>query len=246
MQEREREREKEEERRLKEQEEHEREQEQESSGYGRSTSRSPKKEQTLPSGVLTPLLQRHRDLDDELKARLQELERKFERGNKEVQLADVLSPVSKKKTGRAYVALARAHSEKGDLQVALDLYRKAESYVPHNVKLKERIIEIEWAVRNNKAFVPSPKPVRKSKARKARATGRERIEDANPMDVDQQAGRARAQFGDELTNTEHLGKTKRHLDGRVVGDGVSAETPLKRQKLSAKDAIRSSDDEDDE
>lgn len=35
-----------------------------------------------------------------------------ERGNKETQLADVLSPVSKKKTGRAYVALARAHSEK--------------------------------------------------------------------------------------------------------------------------------------
>lgn len=35
-----------------------------------------------------------------------------ERGNKEMQLADVLSPTSKKKTGRAYVALARAHSEK--------------------------------------------------------------------------------------------------------------------------------------
>lgn len=80
-----------------------------------------------------------------------------ERGNKETQLADVLSPVSKKKTGRAYVALARAHSEKysqfhhllqdlanipsrGDLQVALDLYRKAESYVPDNTKLKERWI----------------------------------------------------------------------------------------------------------
>ena len=35
-----------------------------------------------------------------------------ERGNKELQLADVLSPTSRKKTGRAYVALARAHSEK--------------------------------------------------------------------------------------------------------------------------------------
>jgi len=35
-----------------------------------------------------------------------------ERGNKELQLADVLSPASRKKTGRAYVALARAHSEK--------------------------------------------------------------------------------------------------------------------------------------
>lgn len=59
------------------------------------------------------------------------------------------------------MALARAHSEKcaikmcpivtvpsvnvdslrrGDLQVALDLYRKAENYVPDNVKLKERWI----------------------------------------------------------------------------------------------------------
>jgi kinesin family member 22 len=67
-----------------------------------------------------------------------------------------LSPKSRKKTGRAYVALARGHSEKcetfcsqcselnityrGDLQVALDLYRKAESYVPDNIKLKERWI----------------------------------------------------------------------------------------------------------
>lgn len=31
-------------------------------------------------------------------------------------------------------------SSRGDLQVALDLYRKAESYVPDNVKLKERWI----------------------------------------------------------------------------------------------------------
>jgi kinesin family member 22 len=33
--------------------------------------------ETLPPGVLTPLLKRHRDLDDELKLRLHELERKL-------------------------------------------------------------------------------------------------------------------------------------------------------------------------
>ena len=33
--------------------------------------------QSLPSGVLTPLLKRHRDLDDELKSRLKELENKL-------------------------------------------------------------------------------------------------------------------------------------------------------------------------
>lgn len=32
------------------------------------------------------------------------------------------------------------YDRRGDLQIALDLYRKAESYVPHNVKLKERWI----------------------------------------------------------------------------------------------------------
>ena len=35
-----------------------------------------------------------------------------EQGNEEAQLAEALSPVSKKKTGHAYVALAQAHSDK--------------------------------------------------------------------------------------------------------------------------------------
>ncbi|RDX42160.1 kinesin-domain-containing protein [Lentinus brumalis] len=98
--------------------------------------------QSLPSGLLTPLLKSSRDShDDELKRRLDELEARFERANKTaVHLADALSPVSRKKTGRAYVALARSQSNKNNLEVALDLYRKAESYVPDNVKLKDRWI----------------------------------------------------------------------------------------------------------
>jgi kinesin family protein 22 len=41
-----------------------------------SRSKSPERDQSIPSGVLTPLLKRHRELDDELKSRLQELEQK--------------------------------------------------------------------------------------------------------------------------------------------------------------------------
>ncbi|TFY70314.1 hypothetical protein EVG20_g2693 [Dentipellis fragilis] len=131
----------------------------------------PKQQESpqLPSGLLTPLLKRHQDLDNELRKRLQDLESKYERGNKELTLKEGLSPVSRKKTGRAYVALARAHSEKGDLQNALDLYRRAETYVPDNVKLKERIIEIEWAVKNGTEFQPSPKRPRKAKSKKSRS-----------------------------------------------------------------------------
>lgn len=150
---------------------------------------------SLPSGVLTPILKKHRDLDDELKMRLLELEKKFERGNKETQLADVLSPVSKKKTGRAYVALARAHSEKGDLNVALELYRKAESYVPDNMKLKERIIEIEWAVKNGREYVPSPKPARQQKQKKASKS-------KSKLAVQEEVQQAHS---DERENEEHGG-----------------------------------------
>src|SRR5262245_31385922 len=42
---------------------------------------------------------------------------------------------------RSAFPLMEADEEfRGDLQVALDLYRKAESYVPDNIKLKERWI----------------------------------------------------------------------------------------------------------
>ncbi|KAI0281792.1 P-loop containing nucleoside triphosphate hydrolase protein [Russula aff. rugulosa BPL654] len=129
---------------------------------------------SLPSGLLTPLLKRHQDLDNELRQRLHELEKKYERDKLDGDIVHKLSPKSRKKTGRAYVALARAHSEKGDLQVALDLYRKAESYVPDNMKLKERIVEIELAVTNGSEFQLSPrrpKPRRRTRRATQARTG---------------------------------------------------------------------------
>ncbi|KAJ7786792.1 hypothetical protein B0H14DRAFT_3506431 [Mycena olivaceomarginata] len=81
-------------------------------GSSRQHTESPKRtrERELPPG-LTPLLKRHKDLDDELQSRLAELERKVENGNRDARLVDVLSPIWRKKTGRAYVALARSHSQ---------------------------------------------------------------------------------------------------------------------------------------
>ncbi|KAJ7581037.1 kinesin-like protein [Mycena floridula] len=91
-----------------------------------------------------------------------------------------MSPVSRKKNGRAYVAMARERSQKGDLQAALDLYHRAEYYVPDNIKLKERIIELEWAVKNDKEFIPSPKKTKKKKKEE-----RKRAKAAAPMSDDQ-------------------------------------------------------------
>ncbi|KAF9236661.1 P-loop containing nucleoside triphosphate hydrolase protein [Melanogaster broomeanus] len=189
-------------------------------------------EPNIPSGVLTPLLTRHRDLDDQLQARLAELEEKYERGNRELQLADVLSPTSKKKTGRAYVALARAHSEKGDLQVALDLYRKAETYVPDNIKLRERVLEIEWALKNGKEFVPSPQKPRKARGKKRKVAaitlgrslmGQEQVDDIQNGAEDGSGEEAAASgSGSGLI----LGQIKEEYEGQ--------ETPAKRSRYEVK------------
>jgi len=192
-------------------------------------------ETMLPSGVLTPLLKRHRDLDDELKARLRDLESKVDRDAQEVQLADVLSPVSKKRTGRAYVALARAHCQKGNLQVALELYRKAESYVPDNIKLKERIIEIEWAVKNDKQYVPSPK-VEKTKKIKGRGLKKSlrvlRLRDSPKMAT---APEGSCMDTDEWQDVEETKENEESGSGpspnkRVADGEVDTDTPLKKQR----------------
>ncbi|KAJ8075841.1 hypothetical protein PM082_021473 [Marasmius tenuissimus] len=271
------EREREREREVKEKEKEERASVEASSGSGsgtpsrrrsrtRSKSRSPRKEEAkpLPPGVLTPLLKRHKDMDNELQARLQELEKKYERGDKEAKLVAALSPVSKKKTGRAYVALARAHSEKGDLQVALDLYRKAETYVPDNIKLKERIIEIEWAVKNERPFVPSPKRTKNKKTKaerkleKKKQSSRDAVEEGgeeeekeNPlsddqMDVDEVATSLFGQFGVEITNAgvgagSGCSPNKRRLEEDDLEEGGGGGTPAKRAKVVV---VYGSDDEE--
>ncbi|KAF8650678.1 hypothetical protein AX16_005116 [Volvariella volvacea WC 439] len=213
---------------------------------------SPKREHVLPPGVLTPLLKRHRDLDNELKTRLQKLEEKYERGHKEVQMAELLSPVSRKKLGRSYVALARAHSEKGDLEVALELYRKAESYVPDNMKLKERIVETELAAKNNTPWNPSPKRTRRSSKEKKRTTTKVtgytsagadlKLDESRHVKEQANAANAGIELGLGLANTE-LGK-KRPLASTGDSDSGSP-APPKRRKHTTK-LIHAGSDGDEE
>ncbi|KAF7763860.1 hypothetical protein Agabi119p4_8397 [Agaricus bisporus var. burnettii] len=180
----------------------------------------------IPSGLLTPLLKKHRDLDDELRARLHDLEKKLEQGQKETSLASSLSPISKKKTGRAYVALARAHSEKGKLAEALELYRRAEAYVPDNIKLKERIIEIEWAVQNNKEFVPSPKPPRRERKKKNKGRGGGRGRKSNGVNPETRSSMAGVGVGCSKEEEEDGGDGETKKNGKGIG-GDGPENGLK-------------------
>ncbi|KAJ7204506.1 kinesin-like protein [Mycena pura] len=247
LEEREKEMEREQEQQRQRERELENERERQMAGPSQHKSGSPKVKKQEFSRALSSLLKHHKDLDDGLEARLKQLERKFERGSKEVDLADMLSPVSKKKTGRAFVALARSHQEnhltRGDLQKALDLYRQAETYVPDNIKLKERwilflvhvflwrvahahrkaIIEIEWAVKNRKPFKPSPK--RKKKSKKGRTTNVAETE----MDVD--GNENAAPMSDEQMEVDEV---ETSLTGRVMG-GFAAELTNTGSKRSFTD-----------
>ncbi|KAI0067006.1 kinesin-domain-containing protein [Artomyces pyxidatus] len=201
----------------------------------------------LPSGLLTPLLKRHQDLDNELRKRLQDLERKYERGN-DADFAHGLSPASRKKTGRAYVALARTYSEKGDLQVALDLYRKAETYVPDNIKLKERIIELDWSVSHGKEYKPSPKKPKRTKAKKKSKSARANAKNSDAERASSQPDEPRLDESQddetvesllepivEMPEPEALGRGKRKKGGPAFGMEVT-NSPNKRSGDQDSDA----------
>lgn len=102
-----------------------------------------------------------------------------------------------------------------------------------------RIIEIEWAVKNNKEFVPSPKRARQPKTKKRSKSNlaRENAPADDAMEVDECgaiAGKHRdapGMFGAESTNTDSPNKSKRSYTDAADLEGMSpAQTPMKRQK----------------
>lgn len=95
-----------------------------------------------------------------------------------------------------------------------------------------RILEIEWAVKNNKEYIPSPKPKKKNKKSKSRNT-----EDNMIIDKSSEGSSYRdyqwtrnAEFGMEVTNTESPSRNKRSLTDI---EEVVKQTPMKRRKRSA-------------
>ncbi|PFH48967.1 hypothetical protein AMATHDRAFT_5328 [Amanita thiersii Skay4041] len=147
-----------------------------------------------------------------------------------------------------------------DCSYTLDLYHS-------------RIIEVEWAVKNNTAFIPSPKLRKKTRTRtknrrKIKAIVRDSdAEDEAPTAVDVNADGAALipkskmkhrkcyanEFGVELTNVDNQTNTKRPHSPVKGGaaEGVeegSGETPPKRQRRGTGKLIvvESSNDEDSE
>jgi len=97
-----------------------------------------------------------------------------------------------------------------------------------------RIIEIDWAVKNNKEYVPSPKPKKKGKKSKSRSN----TNTQDKMNVDRSTeGKndqwtRNAEFGMEVTNTESPSRNKRSLTDI---EDIVKQTPMKRQKRSAQE-----------
>ncbi|KAJ3790639.1 kinesin-domain-containing protein, partial [Lentinula aff. detonsa] len=102
-----------------------------------------------------PIPKGEREDDDKERSKMGEIEKKYREHI--AQLEAQLAAASSKKMGKIYVDLARGYTAKHDLATALSLYRHAALFVPDNTKLRERIIDVEWAVKNGKSYVPTPK-----------------------------------------------------------------------------------------
>jgi kinesin family protein 22 len=104
------------------------------------------------------------------------------------------------------------------------------------LSMGNRIIEIEWAVKNHKEYVPSPKPKKNKNKKKSKSRT---VDENDAMDVDDSCGAGGgknahpftgSEFGNEATNTDSPNKSKRSL---AELDEVMKETPAKRLKRSA-------------
>lgn len=104
-----------------------------------------------------------------------------------------------------------------------------------------RIIEIEWAVKNNQEFVPSPKRTRQPKTKKRSKSNLARenppandameVDECGAIDGKHRDGPGAGTFGAESTNTDSPNKSKRSFTDAADLGGVSpAQTPMKRQR----------------
>ncbi|KAF7316051.1 Kinesin-like protein [Mycena indigotica] len=229
--------------------EREREEERRKQPSSRAQSRSPKKEKRSPkkekaSAPSSSNSKRSREDNDSLAARLAELEGKLHADTEDASRVDSLSPVSRKKIGRSFVELARTHQNKGELNKAVDLYRRALLYVPGNTKLEDRILDIEAAIKKGKAFKGRKQSSPKKAGHRKIASGEMDVDEGesdDQMEVDEVESSLTGAdaFGAEVTNmrvTRSKSKTKRGLDG-----GMEA-TPAKRAKRTLGDE---SDEEND-
>lgn len=96
-----------------------------------------------------------------------------------------------------------------------------------------RIIEIEWAVKSNRQYVPSPKPPKKNKNKKK--SKNRSADENNAMDVGGGCGTDGknhhslliSEFGSEMTNADSPNRSKRTL---ADIEEVMKQTPAKRLK----------------
>jgi kinesin family member 22 len=123
--------------------------------------------------------------------------------------------------------------------------------VPVAQLVHNRIVEIEWSVKNDTAFKPSPRKPRKTRSRrKTNAIFRGSDAEDEGADVEEvalQLGESRAklgsigeakEFGLEITNVESPAKSKRpHSPVKQDAGGgkfdATAETPPKKQKTGS-------------
>ncbi|KAG9016708.1 hypothetical protein FRB90_002430 [Tulasnella sp. 427] len=127
------------------------------------------------------------DLDSEVKKRLEALEAQYALQRADANELANMSSKAKKDMASAFLNVARQYHDKQDWQTALVFYRRCQSFVPDNAKLKARIQEVEIAIEKEKQgvqFSPVKQSGKSSKRQPSPAVASGFGHEAQNMDVD--------------------------------------------------------------
>ncbi|KAG8910831.1 hypothetical protein FRC01_006105, partial [Tulasnella sp. 417] len=127
------------------------------------------------------------DMDEEVKKRLDALEAQYALQRADAKELENMSSKARKDMASAFLNVARQYHDKQDWQTALVFYRRCQSFVPDNAKLRARIQEVEIAIEKEKqgvAFSPVKQSGKGSKRQPSPALVPGFGKEAQNMDLD--------------------------------------------------------------
>ncbi|KIO25288.1 hypothetical protein M407DRAFT_25405 [Tulasnella calospora MUT 4182] len=189
------------------------------------------------------------DMDSEVKKRLDALEAQYALQRADAKELDNMSSKARRDMAGAFLNVARQYHDKQDWQTALVFYRRCQSFVPDNAKLRARIQEVEIAIEKEKqgvTFSPVKQSGKGSKRQPSPALVPGFGKEAQNMDLDDPAGND-FEFDFQQLRQTRQGKATKNQKKRSRGEAAPAPPTIEEESSDIEvDVILKEDDGDED
>ncbi|KAG9045400.1 hypothetical protein FS837_006360 [Tulasnella sp. UAMH 9824] len=188
------------------------------------------------------------DMDSEVKKRLDALEAQYALQRADAKELENMSSKARKDMASAFLNVARQYHDKHDWQTALVFYRRCQTFVPDNAKLRARIQEVEIAIEKEKQgleFSPVKQSGKGSKRQPSPALVPGFGKEAQNMDLDDPANND-FEFDFQQLRQTRQGKATKSQRKRSRGEAAPVQPTIEEESSDIEVDVILKEDEGDE